>query len=357
MEGRALIIGGGIAGLATGRALLASGWDVQIRERAEGLPDAGTALGMWPEAMAALDRLGIGEGVREQAQSAVGGRILRPDGATIATIATAEPVYLIPRPALHRLLHDRLLEEAMTWGAKVTDLSDADDVDLVVGADGIHSLVREAIAGKRVATRPLGTVAFRGVVPGPVGDVTESWGKGRLFGITPHDDENTNWFAAVRADLLPGRDDHGSDADLLRRLYVGWHPAVAAVLDQIEEGGVDRRRLSDLAPLRSYVRGNLAIVGDAAHAMAPNAGRGACEALIDAVALADALRTADSVATGLLRYDATRRRASRRVVALSRLMNGVATMKRAIGIRNAVVKVGGRIAAAASPSARVRSAG
>lgn len=355
MKGRALIIGGGIGGLATGRALRSDGWDVQIRERTGALPETGTALGMWPEAIAALDRLGIGDHVRQQGQRQDGGRLLRPDGTVIAGIPTREPVYLISRPELHRLLHGQELAQAVTWAAPVTNLDEVGQVDLLVGADGINSTVREVVTGSPTAIRPLGTVAFRGVVPGPVDAVTETWGRGRLFGITPHDAERTNWFASVRVDLLPEREQPRADIDLLRHLFDRWHPGVAAVLDRIEAGGVDRRTLSDVAPLRSYVRGNVAIVGDAAHAMAPNAGRGACEALVDAVALADALRSADSVQNGLRQYDAVRRKPTQRVVAVSRALNRIATMKRGTRLRNGIVAAASSASSAVSRRSVIRA--
>ena len=84
MRGSAVVIGAGIAGLATARGLLGAGWSVRVLERSSGLPGAGTALGMWPEAMRALDRLGVGEQVRAASVEQRGARLLRPDGTEIA---------------------------------------------------------------------------------------------------------------------------------------------------------------------------------------------------------------------------------------------------------------------------------
>lgn len=336
MSGSALIIGGGIAGLAAGRALLAAGWQVQIKERAGGLPRAGTALGMWPEAMVALDALGIGGQVRRHGVRAGGGTLLRPDGRLFARISPGE-VYLISRPDLHRFLHSGLPAGTVAWNAEVTEGADAGGADLVVGADGLNSTVRAAVATRGVPPRALGTVAFRGVVPGPVKQVSETWGAGRLFGITPHDGQHTNWFASVRRELLAPPAGPGSDLAQLRELFGSWHPAVTSVLDRIAASEADRRVLWDLPMLSSYVRGHTALVGDAAHAMAPNAGRGACEALIDAVALADALEASGSIAGGLARYDTIRRQASQRVVRTSRLLNHIATMRRGTTIRNTLI--------------------
>jgi 2-polyprenyl-6-methoxyphenol hydroxylase-like FAD-dependent oxidoreductase len=88
MEKRALVVGGGIAGLASAIGLCRAGWRVSVRERAAGLPTTGTALGIWPAAVRALDRLGIGDTVRERGVRQRPGLIRRPDGRRVATLDT-----------------------------------------------------------------------------------------------------------------------------------------------------------------------------------------------------------------------------------------------------------------------------
>ena len=100
MRGSAVVIGAGIAGLATARGLLGAGWSVRVLERSSGLPGTGTALGMWPEAMRALDRLGVGEQVRAASVEQRGARLLRPDGTEIAHLGPGRTARLVPRPAL-----------------------------------------------------------------------------------------------------------------------------------------------------------------------------------------------------------------------------------------------------------------
>lgn len=344
MRGEAVIVGAGIAGLAVGRALLDDGWSVTLHERVPGLPPTGTALGMWPEAMAALERLGIADRVRSEGVRQDGGALLRPDGRTFARIAVREPSYLIPRPSLHRLLHDGALEEQVRWSSAVPDLASLPDADLVVGADGINSRIRQFVCDGRTSTRPLDTVAFRGVVPGTVEHATETWGSGRLFGVTPHDARTTNWFACVREDVLGTYDQDRSDAELLAELFGDWHPAVARVVNQLVPEHIDRRTLYDSVPLPSLVRERAVVIGDAAHAMAPNAGRGACEALIDAVQLADALRAAATIPEGLQAFDRSRRRAGNRMIRISRVLNRISTARRFDGLRYGTVSVLSRLA-------------
>ncbi|MGW5667740.1 FAD-dependent monooxygenase, partial [Micromonospora sp. NPDC003776] len=104
---RAVVVGGGIGGLAAAIGLRAAGWDVTVRERAAALPERGTGLGIWPAALRALDALGVGEEVRRRGRRQPGGAILRPDGSRIATIDVGrlerrhgEPVHLVTRPVL-----------------------------------------------------------------------------------------------------------------------------------------------------------------------------------------------------------------------------------------------------------------
>ncbi len=142
--------------------------------------------------------------------------------------------------------------------------------------------------------------------------------------------------------------------ELLRRLYGDWHPAVRHVLDLLEDTAVDRRTLLDVPRLPSYVQGRTVLLGDAAHGMAPNLGRGAGEALIDATVLVSALAEAADVPGALRRYDAVRRRPTTRTVRLARLANRVSTARHGTAVRNAALAAA---ATAAGAGRTVRTRG
>lgn len=341
MRGSAVVVGAGIAGLATARGLLAAGWDVRVLERSPGLPATGTALGMWSEAMRALDRLGAGERVRADSVELRGARLLRPDGTVIGRLGAQRSARLVPRPALLAALAEGIPPGTIAWNTPAAGLGALPAADVVVAADGVHSPLRAALFS--VAPRLLGTVALRGTVPGPADGATETWGPARLFGITPHDAERTNWFASVRADVLASAGAGRDDREVLHLLYGDWHPAVQRVLGALGDTPIDRRTLLDVPRLSSYVSGRTALLGDAAHAMAPNLGRGACEALIDATALVEALTAAPDVPAALHRYDAARRRPTTRTVRLARLANDVSTARHGLPVRNTLVAAAARL--------------
>lgn len=336
MTRRAAIVGGGIGGLATAIHLSDRGWDVDVFERASGLPEAGTALGLWPGALAALDRLGIGAAVRERGRRQTRGSLRRPDGGVLASLETQE-LYLASRPLLLGLLAGRLDAGIVRFGAEVDDVRAVAGYDAVVAADGIGSRARAALFGDRYSARPSGVVAWRGTLEGPTETFSETWGRGALFGVSPQEAGRTNWFATLREGTFAEAD----DVSLLRSWFGGWHGDVRAVLDRLDDSAVLRHELWHLGrPLPSYVAGRIALIGDAAHAMLPNLGRGACEALVDGVTLAGALAEEPTVAGGLAAYDAARRRTTQRLVRAAWVVNRVATARRFTGVRDLAVRLG-----------------
>ncbi|MEV7226989.1 MULTISPECIES: FAD-dependent monooxygenase [Polymorphospora] len=348
----AAIIGGGIGGLATAIRLHRAGWAVRVFERSPHRDPAGTALGMWPQALRALDALGLGSRVREIGAPQRGGSLRRPDGSTIGHIDTAamvrrsgDTVHLISRPALVGLLTDALPAGIVELGTAVTNGNGRRDLatlrathDVVVVADGIFSQTRTTLFGPASRPRYVGATAWRGTVDGTVEALTETWGPGRRFGTTPREDGRTNWYATL---LTPeGTRFPEGDLAALRTTFAGWHEGVRRVLDTVSPDEMLRHDLYDLdRPLRTYVDGTVALIGDAAHAMTPDLGRGACEALIDGVTIADRLAGTDDVRAALAAYDRERRRPTQRLARTARLMGRMAQARRFTGVRDVAVRV------------------
>ncbi len=342
MTRTATIIGGGIAGGAAAVGLHRAGWRVTVHERAPHHETSGAALGIWPAALSALDALGLGEAVRSVATPQASGAILRPDGSRIASIDSdrlrrrvGDVVHLVARRDLARILAEALPQEAIRYGAP-HDIRDASG-DVVVVADGVFSAAREALFGARYRARYTGQSAFRGRVALATEAVSETWGPGQRFGITPYRDGTTNWYAAITTSAHGRRP--GGELALLRDLFAGWHDPIPRILAAVAEEEVMRHDLYDVhPPLPSYVSGHAVLLGDAAHAMTPDLGRGACEALVDAATLVRCLQDTTDRTAALARYDRERRRPTQRLQAMSYRVGRLAHAHRLRGVRDLAVR-------------------
>ncbi|MBB5954637.1 2-polyprenyl-6-methoxyphenol hydroxylase-like FAD-dependent oxidoreductase [Saccharothrix tamanrassetensis] len=314
---RAAVIGGGIGGLTAAIGLHESGWEVTVYERCDALPATGTGLGIWRNAIEALDNLGLGAAARRAGREQPDGTLRKPDGSVIGPLRA--DVHLLTRPALLTLLADALPSNAIRFGTPMT--WQECDHDLIVGADGINSATRRSLFG--VEVRHSGAIGWRGTVDLEVAAGGETWGRGVKFGLTPQADGRTNWYAMT-----------GPDAEL-EAVFGDWHDPIPRVLAESTE--ILRHPLDYLPPLPAYYQDRIVLLGDAAHAMTPDLGQGACQAIIDAVTLAEHV-TPDNIPAGLENYDKARRRSTQRMVKQSLALNRLARMRRFTGVRDTVLK-------------------
>ncbi|MGE7384051.1 FAD-dependent oxidoreductase [Streptomyces sp. NPDC004126] len=339
-NGTAVVVGAGVGGLATAIGLRRAGWSVRVLEGRAALERYGTAFGIHPTAQSALDRLGLGEALRARALPYRRAHIRRPDGRVLAALPlerverkAGRPELLVARPHLiDALLAElgRLGGADVEYGQRLTDPRTL-DADLVVGADGINSSVRTAHFGTRSGVRAVGTVAWIGIAGFETGIYGETWGDGRFFGMTPVEPGRTNWYAAVPEATTAGE---------LRAAFEGWHDPVPQVLAETDPATWIRYEMRHLHPaLPAFVTGDrIALVGDAAHAMTPNLGQGACTALLDAEALTRAVAAhgRTGLPAALRAYDAERRRSAQRVALGSRTLHRFVTTRRP-ALRDALI--------------------
>jgi len=299
----AVVIGAGIGGLTAAVALRRRGWAVTVVEQAERLEPIGAGLAVAPNALRALDTIGVGDQVRELSAVEGDGGLRRSDGrwiyrtnAEAALTRFGEPTVLLLRSEIVRLLCERLEPDALRLGTGARHVdpdsgrvdTDAGDLhaDLIVACDGIHSTLRAELFPGHPGPVYTGLTSWRIVVPRPTGRVVlgETWGDGRNFGITPLADEMMYCYGTAPAP--PGRNAVDERAEMLR-LFRDWPDPIPRLIAAAQPDTVIRTDLSCLdVPLPAYHRGRVALLGDAAHAMTPHLGQGACQAIEDAVVLA-----------------------------------------------------------------------
>jgi 2-polyprenyl-6-methoxyphenol hydroxylase-like FAD-dependent oxidoreductase len=333
------IVGGGIAGLALSACLDPDKFQVTIHEKRPELPTVGTVLAMWPNAQRALEKVGI----LEQAQ-AVGpvigsGSVRDASGRPWITVKGGD-MFGISRTNLLRLLDSAVPASVERRTGTVASIPT--DAGLVVGADGVHSVIRREAWGGGTEARLTPYIAVRGMIPSQVEqqEVGEYWGRGDLFGVA-NASSGINWYGSYRSELGPAEIDVAAALQHTRHHFSAHAPVIRRILAEASPENTLAQRIWTTPRLRSYVRGNVALIGDAAHAMTPNLGRGACEALVDAVALADLLNTLPED-QALRAYNRRRRIPTQALRLSSSVLMRVALAERAQPLRDRLLSLARR---------------
>ena len=367
MSAHITVIGAGIAGLATAVALSRTGHHVTVIEQRTDAA-SGAGISIWPNALAALDQIGLGDTVRQAGGRVTGGAIRWRDGASLRrpsaqriVEALGEPLVVVRRSVLTDILRAALPPETVHTGLSVTAISVADSAvqitlsdgqtrqaDALVGADGVNSTVARALNGP-LRSRYAGYTAWRGVAayaldPALAG---ETMAAGAEVGHVPLGPDHTYWFATERTpegSTSPG----GEHAYLTARL-AEWADPIPQLVASTDPADLLRNDLYDRAQPKHWSRGSAVIVGDAAHPMRPHLGQGGCQALEDAAILARFVDLAPDLPTAFDRFGKYRRRRVRGLVRES------ATIGRIVNLRPAFLSGAASRASALIPEALVTS--
>ena len=346
---RVAIIGGGIGGLTAANALRRAGVEVSVFEAAGELKEIGAGVALHANAMRVLRFIGVEDAVRKIAgktdysvtMDGITGRVISRtsrakhvelQGIEPATVHRADLLDVLAGalPAGIASLSKRCVSVESGESSAVARFADGTEVeaDAIIGADGIHSVVRTSLFGPD-APRFTGKICYRSVIPtaavrgGALSDVAAENGQWlgphgtivlyplrgeELINVVAHYDDDTyrheSWVTECER------------AEVLDR-YAGWHESL---LRLFEAGDTWYKwALYDRDPIPRWTRGRVTLLGDSAHAMLPYLGQGACQALEDGAVLANALAASPSdPVAALAAYERVRRPRASSVVLTAR---------------------------------------
>lgn len=359
MSRTALIVGAGIGGLSAAIALRQAGWHVRVFERATSARELGFGLALAPNAVQALRSLGVADAVLSQGFAPTRGELRRIDGTLLKVAhlppgALGGPFTVALRPALHGALLDAVGSESLELGRAAVSFSatasrvtltlengpDAEG-DLLVGADGIGSVIRRALHPSEAPPRPCGIVAVRGAVHGAIAHLE---GLSAVYYLGPGvesvliraSETGIYWFLSMAGEVVPpGMTDASA---IVARMAPRFDDTFRAITSATSDLRFDT--LVDRDPLPVWGRGVVTLLGDAAHPVLPHTGQGAAQAMVDAVELGRVLGADAPVEGALRRYEEDRKRKTaallkrgRRVARAMRMTNPMGCALRELVIR------------------------
>ncbi len=343
-----VVVGAGMGGLTTALAMKQAGYSVEIYDRVSELRPAGAGISLWSNGVKVLNRLGLGREIAE-----IGGPMEQmayyDKAGNLLTRFSLDPIvdrvgqapYPVARTDLQRMLLEAVGENNVQLNHRCVAVEQTADsatavfedghratADLVVGADGTHSVIRTHVLGHPAERRYVGYVNWNGLVA-MSDDLAprNSWdiyvGNGQRASLMPVGGDRFYFFLDVP---LPKGTDRSPD-NFRRELsqhFEGWAAPVQALIERLEPENTNRVEIHDIEPLQTLVKGRIALIGDAAHSTAPDLGQGGCQAMEDAWSLANALLTTNlGVADALERYQDSRLERVAQVILKARKRAGV----------------------------------
>ncbi|GFG50993.1 salicylate hydroxylase [Mycolicibacterium agri] len=334
--------------MATAVALQRDGHDVTVIE-ARTDTSSGAGISIWPNALAALDQIGLGDAVREAGGRVTAGAVRWRNGSWLRrpshdrmVKALGEPLVVVRRSALNDVMAGALRDGTVHYGVAAKQFEATPDgvrvmlsdgstrwADAVIGADGTHSSVARHLNGP-LRNRYVGYTAWRGVADTSIDPdlAGETMGPGIECGHVPMGPGHTYWFATERAP--EGRVAAQGELAYLKEKFASWAEPMPTLLAATDPDVVLHNDLYDRDEARAWSRGPIVLVGDAAHAMRPHLGQGGCQGLEDAAILAAFVDRTNDLAAAFARFAQFRRPRVRALVRESALLGTVVNLRPAL---------------------------
>lgn len=357
-----VVVGAGIGGLAASIALRRAGHEVRTLERADELREAGHGITLWSNAMRVLRRLDCASRVLAVASALERGELRSSDGRVLVVTpvgavsrALGEPSVALSRTDLQEALSSALPEGAIELNSRCTAVETRGDralvklengrelsADVVVGADGINSVVRAALHGASAPSyagyscwRALANFEHAAL---PAGQAFESWGPGARFGAVSIGRGRVYWFCSHNAP--PGQRDDDVTHALLAR-FAGWHAPIRSLIEATSPAAIQRLDILERPVRQPWWRGRVVLLGDSAHAMTPNLGQGACLAIEDALTLANVFDAEANVEAALAAYERARFTRAAKLAGASRRLGWIGQLNSPLlcATRNACMRL------------------
>jgi 2-polyprenyl-6-methoxyphenol hydroxylase-like FAD-dependent oxidoreductase len=299
------IIGGGITGLTSALALHKVGISSIIYEQAEKPNEIGAGIWLQPNAIKILEWLGIKDdiklqGVKLDKMEITNSKLIPIVKIKIDVIQDKSGIETI---AIHRGKLQNILYKAVSMSGKVRlnksyknhsvesgsitiQFQDSQEkADLLLGADGIHSSVRQVLF-PRSSLRNSRQVCWRGIskmeLPAHLKNIgQEAWGRQIRFGFSRITDGEVYWFATAKEEHLKKADNIGRK-EYLMKLFQDFATVIPELIAHTESSAIHQTILYDLKRLANWHKDSVCLLGDAAHATTPNMGQGACQGIEDA---------------------------------------------------------------------------
>ena len=327
-----IVIGAGMGGLTAGIALQQAGYTVELYDRVRELRPAGAAISLWSNGVKVLNHLGLSQEIAN-----IGGQMDRMayyshigeklnDFSLFPLIErVGQRPYPVARTDLQQMLLQAFGAENVRLGMKCVGVEqDATSVtarfedgstatgDVLVAADGTHSLLRPYVLGQPFDRRYVGYVNWNGLVPA-TDDLAPptSWviyvGEHKRASLMPIADDRFYFFFDVPMSKEKAQESGEMRAEL-EHFFAGWATPVQTLIQRLEPDKTNRVLIHDIEPLQTLVRGRVALLGDSAHGAAPDLGQGGSQAIEDAFVLTNCLKTTTlSVADALQHYEVDRK--------------------------------------------------